>query len=63
MCPSAFPLWTGGYSEIVERDEDGGIWVDEGNGLQQAGGGDPKDGSHPVGGRALLPDHHVRGDL
>jgi hypothetical protein len=60
MCLRCFP--PGGVFGIAEREGDGGIEFHKSNGVQQGRGGGPQDGSRPVGGRALLPDHHVRGD-
>src|SRR5512135_3675721 len=59
-CASGVSPLFGGYSDFGEREEDGGIWFDESDGLQQGGSGRPKDGSHPVAGCAHLTDRHVR---
>ena len=59
--PSVFPPWRGVFG-IAEREGDGGIEFHKSDGAQQGRGGGPQDGSRPVDGRALLPDHHVRGD-
>jgi len=61
--PPVFPPGRGGTSEFVEREEDDDIWTDESDGVQQGRRRGPLDGSDPVAGRTLLPDHHVRGHL